>query len=132
MRLGLVTSKEAAWKGHTTPGSTKPVPFTPYYIPPGAKSYDSTSPLISYKGTWTDHYSTAYIGKSLRMMSAPNAKVLFSFMGIVRGFALGALYKFDFWISRETAYKVSIFPASNVTVAIYVVLLSVLWYLDFP
>jgi hypothetical protein len=79
--LTLVFSKEAAWNGHTTPGSTKPAPFTPYYVPPGAKSYDSTSPLISYKGTWTDHYSTAYIGKSLRATSAPNAEVSFSFTG---------------------------------------------------
>ncbi|KAF9484661.1 copper radical oxidase [Pholiota conissans] len=73
--------KEAAWNGHTTPGSTIPAPFTPYYVPPGAKSYDSTSPLISYKGTWTDHYSTAYIGKSLRSTSEPNAEVSFSFTG---------------------------------------------------
>ncbi len=77
----VLLAKESAWNGHTTPVAQKKAPFTPYYVPPGAKSYDSTSPLISYKGTWTDHYSTAYIGKSLRATSEPLAEVSFSFTG---------------------------------------------------
>lgn len=72
---------EPAWNGLTTLGSVKPASFTPYYVPPGTKSYDSTSPLISYKGTWTDRYSTGYIGKSLRSSSEPNAEILFTFIG---------------------------------------------------
>ncbi|KAF8969726.1 copper radical oxidase [Flammula alnicola] len=74
-------AKVPAWNGHTTPGSVRLASFTPYYVPPGAKSYDSTSPLISYKGTWTDQYSTAYVGKSLRSTKEPNAEVSFTFTG---------------------------------------------------
>lgn len=74
-------AKESAWSGHTTPESVKLAPFTPYYAPPGAKSYDSTSPLISYKGTWTDYYSTSFIGKSLRSTSKPHDEISFSFTG---------------------------------------------------
>ena len=74
-------AKDSAWNGHTTPGSTTPALFTPYYVPPGAKSYDSNSPLIFYKGRWTDHFSTAYVQKSLRSTSQPNAEVSFTFTG---------------------------------------------------
>lgn len=63
--------------GSTTPGQM----FMPYYVPPGAKSYDSSSPLILYKGHWTDHFSTAYVQKSLRSTSQPNAEVSFTFIG---------------------------------------------------
>lgn len=76
-----ITENEPAWNGLATPGSVKLASFTPYYVPPGTKSYDSTSPLISYKGTWTDRYSTGYIGKSLRSSSEPNAEILFTFIG---------------------------------------------------
>ncbi|KAH9483904.1 Aldehyde oxidase GLOX [Psilocybe cubensis] len=76
-----VIRSESAWNGRVTPESTKLAPFTPYYVPPGAKSYDSTSPFISYKGVWSDHYSTSYVGKSLRSTSDPGAEVVMTFTG---------------------------------------------------
>lgn len=79
--LAVKSDSKLAWNGLATPASVKLASFTPYYVPPGTKSYDSTSPLISYKGTWTDRYSTGYIGKSLRSSSEPNAEILFTFIG---------------------------------------------------
>ncbi|KAF8163569.1 copper radical oxidase [Crassisporium funariophilum] len=82
--LGLVRitwAKDSAWNGQTSLGSTTPASFTPYYVPPGAKSYDSNSPLVSYKGKWTDHFSAAYVQKSLRATSQPSAEVSFTFTG---------------------------------------------------
>lgn len=79
--LGITLAKDSAWNGQTTPGSASRTLFTPYYVPPGAKSFDSNSPLISYKGHWTDHFSTAYIQKSLRSTSQRNAEVSFTFIG---------------------------------------------------
>ena len=76
-----LAKKDSAWNGQTTPGSASPTLFTPYYVPPGAKSFDSNSPLISYKGHWIDHFSTAYIHKSLRSTSQPNSDVSFTFNG---------------------------------------------------
>jgi len=70
-----------AWNGHTTPGSMTPSTFTPYYVPPGAKSYDSSSPLIHYSGKWTDSFSAAYVQKGLRWTSHTNASVSFTFTG---------------------------------------------------
>jgi hypothetical protein len=81
LAVKTITDSKLAWNGLTTPTSVKLASFTPYYVPPGTKSYDSTSPLISYKGTWTDRYSTGYIGKSLRSSSEPNAEILFTFIG---------------------------------------------------
>ena len=81
LAVRTITNSKLAWNGLTTPASVKLASFTPYYVPPGTKSYDSTSPLISYKGTWTDRYSTGYIGKSLRSSSEPNAEILFTFIG---------------------------------------------------
>ena len=78
---GLVGARESAWNGHTTPESIRLAPFTPYYVPPGAKSYDSTSPLISYTGAWTDKYSVGYVGKSMRSTSQPGAAASFTFNG---------------------------------------------------
>ncbi|KAF4614541.1 hypothetical protein D9613_002982 [Agrocybe pediades] len=77
----LATTTEPAWDGHVTPASLQLAPFTPYYVPPGAKSYDSSSPLVSYKGRWNYHYSTAYVGKSARSTSDPNTEVLLTFVG---------------------------------------------------
>ena len=79
--LGISLAKDSAWNGHTTLEAATPARFTPYYVPPGAKSYDSNSPLISYKGHWTDHFSTAYVQKSLRSTSQQNAEVSFTFTG---------------------------------------------------
>lgn len=74
-------AKDPAWNGLTSSGSQTSAPFTPFYVPPGAKSYDSTSPLIAYKGAWTDQYSSGYVGKSLRTTSDPGAEVSFTFTG---------------------------------------------------
>lgn len=77
-------ASESAWNGVTpssAPFSSKPGPFTPYYVPPGAKSYDSFSPFITYKGKWIDRFSSGYVGHSLRSTTQPNAEVLFTFNG---------------------------------------------------
>src|ERR1700685_4257903 len=83
--LGVLSACNAknssAWNGHTTPGSTTPSTFTPYYVPPGAKSYDSSSPLVHYSGKWTDSFSAAYVQKGLRWTSHANASVSFTFTG---------------------------------------------------
>ena len=76
-----IYAKDSAWNGHTTPASTIPARFTPFYVPPGAKSYDSSSPLIYYTGKWNDVYSGAYIQKTLRSTSAVNAAITFTFTG---------------------------------------------------
>ena len=72
---------DSAWNGHITSGSTTPSTFTPYYVPPGAKSYDSSSPLVHYSGKWTDSFSAAYVQKGLRWTSHINASVSFTFVG---------------------------------------------------
>jgi len=72
---------EPTWNGHTTTASLELAPFTPYYVPLGAKAYDSSSPLVSYKGKWVYHYSTSYVGKSARSTSDPNAEVVLTFAG---------------------------------------------------
>jgi hypothetical protein len=78
----LVFSRaESAWNGHTTHGSTTPALFTPYYVPPGAKSYDSTSPLIHYSGKWAEIYSASYIQRSIRRTTSVGASATFTFTG---------------------------------------------------
>ncbi|KAI0261380.1 glyoxal oxidase N-terminus-domain-containing protein [Gloeopeniophorella convolvens] len=72
---------EPAWNGHTPPGAATPAPFTPYYVPPGAKSYDSASPLVHYKGSWTDAYAARFVGGSLRKTTKHGAAVSFTFTG---------------------------------------------------
>jgi Glyoxal oxidase N-terminus len=76
-----VHAKELAWNGHTTPGSTTPARFTPFYVPPGAKGYASSSPLIYYTGNWNEIYSEAYFHKTLYSTSAVNAGISFTFSG---------------------------------------------------
>lgn len=75
------STRDLAWNGHTTPGSTVPSTFTPYYVPPGTKSYDSHSPLVHYSGKWTDSYSRSYVGKTLRSTSQAKSVVRFTFTG---------------------------------------------------
>ncbi|THG98640.1 hypothetical protein EW026_g3583 [Hermanssonia centrifuga] len=58
-------ASDSAWNGHTTPGSTKPRRFTPYYVPPGTKSYDSSSPLLRYSGHWKEIFSSAFTGTGI-------------------------------------------------------------------
>jgi hypothetical protein len=72
---------ESAWNGHLNPDSTALSAFTPYYVPPGAKSYDSASPLVHYSGKWTDSYSQRYIGHTLRSTTSKGAAITFTFTG---------------------------------------------------
>ncbi|KAI0372957.1 copper radical oxidase [Pilatotrama ljubarskyi] len=72
---------DPAWNGHLTPGSTTKARFSPYYVPLGAKSYDSSSPLLHYSGPWTESFSSAYIQKSIRSSSEPGASMSFTFTG---------------------------------------------------
>lgn len=75
------SAAEPAWNGHITPGSTKKAPLTPYYVPPGAKGYDSESPLVLYSGTWTESFSSSYVGNSIRTTTCKDAAVVFKFTG---------------------------------------------------
>ncbi|KAI0723941.1 copper radical oxidase [Cerioporus squamosus] len=79
--LASVCSAESAWHGHTTPGSTKVSRFTPYYVPPGAKSYDSSSPLLHYSGDWSESFCNKYVEKSARFTSESGAAMSFTFTG---------------------------------------------------
>ncbi|KAF7974831.1 hypothetical protein HWV62_11195 [Athelia sp. TMB] len=73
--------QNSAWNGFTTPEATTPAMFTPYYVPPGARSYDSSSPLIHYSGKWTEAYSNLYVQHNLRWTSQAGASVSFTFRG---------------------------------------------------
>ncbi|OCH87409.1 copper radical oxidase [Obba rivulosa] len=74
-------ASKSAWNGMITPGSVKATTFTPYYVPPGAKSYDSASPLLHYQGHWTDSFSSGYVQKTLRTTSDSQAAMTFTFTG---------------------------------------------------
>lgn len=76
-----VLASEPAWNGKTPPGSEKPQVFSSFYVPPGAKSYDSSSPLIQYRGLWRQSYSSSYIEGTSRWTDEPGARVSFSFVG---------------------------------------------------
>lgn len=76
-----VSGNKSAWNGHTIPGSTTPARFTPYFVPLGAKSYDSASPLVFYTGTWNTVFSSAYIQKTLQSTTEQNAAIIFTFTG---------------------------------------------------
>ncbi|KZV71831.1 copper radical oxidase [Peniophora sp. CONT] len=76
-----LAATESAWNGHLTPGSTEVSSFTPYYVPPGAKSYDSSSPLVHYTGKWTDSYAQGYVAHTLRSTTHKKAAVSFTFKG---------------------------------------------------
>ncbi|KAJ7087770.1 copper radical oxidase [Mycena epipterygia] len=76
-----VYAAELAWNGHTTPESITRAPFLPFYVPPGAKSYDSASPLVLYSGEWTELFSKAYVGRSLQQTHHRGAYISFTFHG---------------------------------------------------
>ncbi|KAH9952088.1 copper radical oxidase [Amylocystis lapponica] len=78
--LGTVASN-SAWNGIVIPGSTTPTTFTPYYAPPGTKSYDSSSPLLHYSGSWTDSFSSSYVNQNLRATFERDASMTFTFTG---------------------------------------------------
>ncbi|KAI0780635.1 copper radical oxidase [Trametes elegans] len=75
------TLADPAWNGHLVPGSTARTRFTPYYVPPGAKSYDSSSPFLHYTGNWMESFSSAYVQKSIRSSSERGAAMTFTFTG---------------------------------------------------
>ncbi|KAJ3558500.1 hypothetical protein NM688_g890 [Phlebia brevispora] len=79
--ITLSFAAESAWNGHTTPGSTKPSRFTPYYVAPGTKSYDSSSRLLHYSGNWKELYSSGYVRNTLKTTSQAGASMSFSFTG---------------------------------------------------
>ncbi|GJE90704.1 copper radical oxidase [Phanerochaete sordida] len=79
--ISVVLASESAWNGHTTPGSTQPTRFTPYYVAPGTKSYDSNSPIIHYSAHWKEVFSSAYIHKSVRSTTRKGAQMTFRFTG---------------------------------------------------
>ncbi|KAK2466715.1 hypothetical protein APHAL10511_000973 [Amanita phalloides] len=70
-----------AWNGHVDPGSTSPILFKPYYVPPGAKAYSSSSPLVTYKGQWSYSFSREFAHNPLHFTTDRNASVSFSFVG---------------------------------------------------
>src|SRR6266851_7866777 len=72
---------EPAWNGYTPPGTDKPAPFTPYYVPSGAVSYDSASPLVHYKGKWADAYSPRFVDGSSRKTTERGASFSLYFTG---------------------------------------------------
>ncbi|KAF9819759.1 hypothetical protein IEO21_01850 [Rhodonia placenta] len=79
--VSLNDAAESAWNGVVTPGASDPQPFTPYYLPSGAKSYDSSSPLLHYSGQWTDSFSSAFVFNTLRSTSERGASMTFTFFG---------------------------------------------------
>ncbi|KAJ7157025.1 copper radical oxidase [Mycena crocata] len=76
-----VSAAELAWNGHTTPDSITPSAFSPFYVPPGAKSYDSASPFVHKSGKWNEIFSGAYVGGSLLQTTQKDAYILFTFFG---------------------------------------------------
>ncbi|KZT26562.1 copper radical oxidase [Neolentinus lepideus HHB14362 ss-1] len=74
-------AKAPAWNGHTTHGSTIPRAFTPYYVAPGTKSYDSSSPFVHYSGKWIESFSPGYVHNTIRSTSHPKAAATFTFTG---------------------------------------------------
>ncbi|KAG6910297.1 hypothetical protein DXG01_011694 [Tephrocybe rancida] len=76
-----VAAVDSAWNGQTTPGSTTPATFTPFFVPPGAKAYDSFSPLVLYSGNWETVYSSGYFQKSIQSTAEKDATISFTFKG---------------------------------------------------
>ncbi|KIY43519.1 hypothetical protein FISHEDRAFT_67974 [Fistulina hepatica ATCC 64428] len=74
-------ARESAWNGRTSLEASTPSYFMPYYVPPGAKSYDSASPLVHYSGTWKETFSSSYVHKSLRWTSEEGASAQLTFEG---------------------------------------------------
>lgn len=82
----LVFGGESAWNGVTpsanhgqsSPGTSL---FTPFYVPPGARAYDSASPLVLYTGAWTESFSSGYIENTLHSSPRKSSSVFFSFTG---------------------------------------------------
>ena len=82
----LVLGGDSAWNG-VTPNANNGLSslgislFTPFYVPPGARAYDSASPLVLYTGAWTESFSSAYFENTLRSSPRKDSSVFFSFIG---------------------------------------------------
>ena len=82
----LVLGGDPAWNGNV-PDANDGLPssgtlvFTPFYVPPGARAYDSASPLVLYTGAWTESFSTAYVESTLHSSPRKDSSVFFSFTG---------------------------------------------------
>ena len=72
---------EPAWNGYTPPGTGTPAHLTPYFVPDGAVSYDSSSPFVHYKGKWVDSYSPRFVGGSSRKTTVRGASFSLYFTG---------------------------------------------------
>ncbi|KAJ7905801.1 copper radical oxidase [Mycena olivaceomarginata] len=104
-----VSAANLAWNGHTTPGSDTPSPFRPYYVPPGAKGYDSDSPFVHYSDGWREMHSQAYVGNSLRQTDRAGDYATLSFYGSgIEVFGNCDPYHgiFDVWIDGSLVQKV--------------------------
>ncbi|KAG2158481.1 putative copper radical oxidase [Suillus bovinus] len=74
-------AKQSAWNGQTPSGTDTPGPFRPYYVPPGAKGYDSSSPFIHFTGSWFDSYNSMYVATTLRWTDEKGAAARMTFVG---------------------------------------------------
>jgi len=82
----LVLGGDSAWNGNTPNANnglslSGTLLFTPFYVPPGARAYDSASPLVLYTGTWAESFSSAYVENTLRSSPHKGSSVFFSFTG---------------------------------------------------
>jgi hypothetical protein len=82
----LVLGGDPAWNGNSPNAnnglsSSGTLVFTPFYVPPGARAYDSASPLVLYTGTWTESFSSAYVENTLHSSPKKDSSVFFSFAG---------------------------------------------------
>ena len=85
-RAFLAVGGDPAWNGNVLDTSnglalSGTLVFTPFYVPPGARSYDSASPLVLYTGTWTESFSAAYVENTLHSSTRRDSSVFFSFTG---------------------------------------------------
>ncbi|KAE9394094.1 copper radical oxidase [Gymnopus androsaceus JB14] len=84
--IPCILTAESAWNGHTPPGSSTRAPFNSYYVPPGAKEYHCTSPLIQYKGVWEYVYSSRFIRNVVRATRQKQATATLRISGDCTGF----------------------------------------------
>ena len=82
----LALCGNSAWNGNVPNAnnglsSSGTLVFTPFYVPPGARAYDSASPLVLYTGTWTESFSSAYVDNTLHSSPRKDSSVFFSFTG---------------------------------------------------
>ena len=82
----LALGGDSAWNGlspsaNNALSASGTLSFTPFYVPPGARAYDSASPLVLYTGAWTESYSSAYVENTLHSSPRKDSSIFFSFSG---------------------------------------------------